>query len=59
MKKAYVVEFKYVAGNVERVTFHTEDVLRSISEYGRNKAVVDARILEENQLNTSKQILLG
>lgn len=59
MKKTYVVEFSYTDGNVERVTFTTEDIFKSISEYGRNRAVVGSKILEENQLNTTKQILLG
>ena len=59
MKKTYVVEFQYMDGNTERVSFTTENISKSISEYGRNRRIIESKILEENQVTVTKQILLG
>lgn len=58
MEQKYKVEFTDIEGKKEFVTFTTEDVTKSISQYCRNRAIKDSRIVEVVPAK-SKQILLG
>lgn len=58
MKKVYKVKFFVSDDEGYIFTFTTDDIVKSINEYCRNREIIRYEILEEGQ-EGSKQMLFG
>jgi antitoxin component YwqK of YwqJK toxin-antitoxin module len=56
--KEYLVEFTYLDGTKEEVTFKTDKLEWSVTQYYRNRMIKSHEVIKEGRANT-KQILLG
>ena len=58
MKKKYIVKFTHLGGTVENIELVTEDILWSIDQWSRNRAISKYEILEEGH-SSNKRMLFG
>lgn len=58
MKKEYIVLFKEANGREYEFKFITENIQKAITEYCRNRLIVEHKILEEG-IGNKKQMLFG
>jgi len=56
--KKYIVEFKLGDGSIEEVELITDKIDWSIEQWGRNRTVLDYKIISEGSSNT-KRMLFG
>ena len=56
--KKYIVEFIETNGNTHQFEFITDDIEQSISQYSRNRNILDHRIISEGT-GGKKQMLFG
>ena len=58
MKKKYLVEFTYANGKVDNIELETDNIEWTITQFCRNRHVVDHKIINEGSSN-GKQMLFG
>ena len=56
--KKYIVEFTEVNGSTHQFEFVTDNIEQSISQYSRNRNILDHRIISEGA-GGKKQMLFG
>lgn len=56
--KKYLIEFTYIDGSTEEVTFKTDNPEWVIKQWCRNRKVTSHKIIEEGKSN-NKQMLFG
>lgn len=58
MKRRYIVEFTEANGTTYEFEFLTDDIQKSIEQYGRNRQITRHRIINEGT-GGRKQMLFG
>lgn len=56
--KKYLVEFTYIDGSKEQVSFETDNIEWTIDQFSRNRTV-SAHIILNEDTSSSKQMLFG
>lgn len=56
--KTYLIEFTYIDGSTEEVTFKTDNPEWTIEQWCRNRSVSSHKIIKEGKSN-NKQMLFG